>query len=180
MGAAEVAFGFKFTARCVLEICEWPDGIPQSICGASTSSSDDGTWPQGGAGGGGTWPQGGGAGGGGSAFPCPRSPLAVPHRDISFELVEGDFLAFRGLWRIQPSPLRQPAAQWQNGGGSGGDASRLSYSLLVRPHRWLPVGLIQPKVEQEVICNLEAVAAYVEANQAGLLRQYMGDGAQQP
>lgn len=128
IGQAEVAFGWKFTARCVLDIQEWERGVPAAMCGP-----DDG----------------------GGVFPSPRSPLATPHRDISFELVNGDFELFQGMWRTQ--------AQTRPAGGC-----RLSYSLLVRPHPWLPVGLIQPRVEREVVANLGAVARYCEANQARL------------
>lgn len=59
--------------------------------------------------------------------------------------------AFRGVWRIQqqsstPSPPR----------------TRLSYALFVRPQKWMPIGLIQNRIEGEVIANLTAVRAHAE------------------
>jgi hypothetical protein len=123
VGATELGLGLRFTARCELDIREWPGGY-------EGTSSDP--------------------------FPLPRSALAARHCDISFRLLEGDFLDFYGLWRLQEA---------------GDLATRLSYSLLVRPQPWLPVALIQAKVEREVVANLRAVARYVEANQAALMQQ---------
>lgn len=60
---------------------------------------------------------------------------------------------FRGVWRIQ-----QQAAQQDR----PAPATRLSYALFVRPQKWLPVGLIQSRIESEVAANLAAVRAYTE------------------
>ncbi|RMZ54508.1 hypothetical protein APUTEX25_002084 [Auxenochlorella protothecoides] len=70
---------------------------------------------------------------------------AAPHADIVFESVQGDFQVFKGLWRMQAR-----------------DTSRahLSYSLFVRPQRWLPVQLVQPRIEQEIRANLLAVCRH--------------------
>lgn len=43
------------------------------------------------------------------------------------------------------------------------NTSRLSYALHVRPQRWLPVGLIQGRIKQEVENNLLAVKSYAES-----------------
>lgn len=55
--------------------------------------------------------------------------------------------AFRGIWRMQP--------------GNPG-STILYYSLYVQPQAWLPVKLIQNRIEREVVKNLAAVAIYSE------------------
>lgn len=45
---------------------------------------------------------------------------------------------------------------------AGSAASRLSYTLFVRPQPWLLVGLIEQRVQDEISANLAAVKAYVE------------------
>lgn len=56
--------------------------------------------------------------------------------------------AFKGLWRMQ---------------ASSPSSCRLSYSLFVRPQPWLPVNLIEQRIQSEVQNNLAAVRAHVEA-----------------
>lgn len=56
-----------------------------------------------------------------------RAELGTPS-DIAFTMVDGDFQAFQGVWRMQRC---------------GGDGCCLSYALFVRPQVWLPVRLIQ-------------------------------------
>ncbi len=56
-----------------------------------------------------------------------RTELGTPC-DIAFSMVEGDFQAFQGIWRMQRL---------------GEDGCCLSYALFVRPQVWLPVRLIQ-------------------------------------
>ncbi|KAL6768845.1 PCD1 [Auxenochlorella protothecoides x Auxenochlorella symbiontica] len=135
VGQQELALGFKFTARCVLDIREHPDGIPGRLLR-----------PNGGSGAG-NGDRGRSAPLDGSSFPAPRSQMGVdaPHADIVFESVQGDFQVFKGLWRMQAR-----------------DTSRahLSYSLFVRPQRWLPVQLVQPRIEQEIRANLLAVCRH--------------------
>lgn len=88
VGAQDVALGIKFSAACTLEIKEYPDGIPSSMC---TQQGDFGRY-----------------------FPCPPSSSTASTssfssyssmssmssmdeattsgtRDISFNLVAGDF-----------------------------------------------------------------------------------------
>lgn len=45
-------------------------------------------------------------------------------------------------------------------GGAG--TMRLSYALYVKPQTWLPVRLIQGRIEGEVISNLQAVQKHAE------------------
>lgn len=86
-----------------------------------------------------------------SRFPVPSSSSnGCACRDITFALVEGDFKSFRGVWRMQPQP----------GGGPG---TILSYALYVKPQSWLPVTIIQGRIEREVTRNLEAVCKHAEA-----------------
>lgn len=82
-------------------------------------------------------------------FPQPSAGAAngVPPRDISFALLEGDFQTFKGVWRMLPC----------DAGGAGG-GTLLNYVLYVMPQAWLPVGIIQDRIEKEVLRNLEAVA----------------------
>ena len=40
--------------------------------------------------------------------------------------------------------------------------TRLSYALFVRPQRWLPVQLVQNRIEGEIVANLRAVRAHAE------------------
>lgn len=79
----------------------------------------------------------------------PRSPLRTQPRDIAFSATEGDFQVFRGVWRIQE-------------GERNSESSRLSYALFVRPQLWLPVRLVQGRIENEIKNNLAAVRRHTE------------------
>lgn len=86
-----------------------------------------------------------------SSFPMPRSFLpGHPCRDISFASLDGDFQCFKGIWRMQH-------------GYQGPGTTLLCYALYVMPQQWLPVGLIQGRIEREVATNLEAVREYAES-----------------
>lgn len=125
VGAQEVALGMRFSARVVLDIHEFASGLPQDLC---SKEHDE------------------------NKFPHPKGPgisVGGGLRDIAFSMVEGDFQAFQGVWRIQP-------------GLAGGDTTHLSYALFVRPQVWLPVKLIQSRIEGEVANNLTAVRRYAE------------------
>ncbi|EFJ40109.1 hypothetical protein VOLCADRAFT_100126 [Volvox carteri f. nagariensis] len=50
------------------------------------------------------------------------------------------YQAFRGIWRLQQT---------------GELSTLLSYALFVKPQAWLPVALIQGRIENEVVRNLE-------------------------
>lgn len=150
VGAQDIAFGIKFSARCVLDVLEFPEGLPQDCCISlssyeyTRSTSDSGESD------------------GDCLFPLPRVSLSgLPYKDLTFKLVEGDFLVFRGMWRMQEV---------------GPNKTRLSYALFVRPHPWLPVGLIQSRVQKEVAANLRAVGTYVESRQSQLLQQVTTSG----
>lgn len=124
VGAQDVAMGLKFRAACTLDCTEYLSGVPHNLCSSSGNGSD-------------------------GLFPQPRvSQHHSPVRDITFSLVEGDFKAFRGVWRMQPLSDMQ---------------SVLCYSLYVMPQAWLPVGLIQGRIEKEVKQNLAAVRKYAES-----------------
>eukprot|EP00775_Hariotina_reticulata_P004544 gene4544-4796_t len=130
VGAQDVAMGMKFCAACTLEIQEYPAGIPDSLC--TTDGGLD------------------------RFFPAPLGSSSTADRDgrsfikdISFSLLEGDFQAFKGIWRLQPGP-------------AGDLSTQLQYSLFVKPHAWLPVGLIQSRISSEVVNNLRAVQLHAE------------------
>jgi hypothetical protein len=57
--------------------------------------------------------------------------------------------AFKGLWRMQ-----QPNGR--------SDSTQLTYTLYVQPQKWLPVALIQNRIENEVKNNLSAVKKHAE------------------
>ncbi|KAK9902244.1 hypothetical protein WJX75_009271 [Coccomyxa subellipsoidea] len=135
IGEQEIAFGAKFRARVVLDIQEYWSGVPGNNRNGNRRSN------------------GGGWFGGRSAAEEqhiePRSPLPTQPHDIAFCASEGDFQVFRGVWRIQEGPR-------------GGDSSRLSYALFVRPQIWLPVRLVQGRIESEIKNNLAAVRSHTE------------------
>ena len=177
VGQQSLALGLSFKARVVLDIQEHTAGLPASLWTVGVSV--------GGVGGGGGG--GGGSGGGSSGadpaplgeelYPQPRSglPASTPTRDISFAQVEGDFVAFRGVWRLQELRGGEGAA----GSGSGseeeapspppppGPRTRLSYALYVRPAPWLPVHLVAKRVGGDVAANLAAVRKHAEQKWRG-------------
>ena len=57
---------------------------------------------------------------------------------------------FQGVWRMQQR-IPQKASTY------------LSYALFVRPQVWLPVRLIQGRIQQEIGANLSAVQQHAEA-----------------
>lgn len=63
---------------------------------------------------------------------------------------EGGGQAFKGVWRMQSE-------------GGNSKRTRLSYSVFVRPQMWLPVQLIQSRIEGETQRNLVAVRLHSEA-----------------
>ena len=56
---------------------------------------------------------------------------------------------FQGVWRMQPE-------------AAGGTGTWLSYALHVKPPPWMPVRLIQGRIESEIAGNLQAVKAHSE------------------
>lgn len=133
VGEQSLALGVTFRAKVVLDIVEHASGVPLQML-------DDQAVDLG-------------------CFPLPRSPvlLSVPH-DIAFSLHEGDFQAFRGVWRIQDS----------SASASAPPTTRLSYALFVRPQRWMPISLIQSRIQGEVRNNLTAVQQYSQLSALNL------------
>lgn len=139
IGEQDVALGAKFRARVVLDIREHANGIPKGI--SSRDGQQNGRFPLPRS------PLAGAREG--TAFPVgihaeielfskncsylgeecvfySRShgifPPAVdghPPMDITFDMVEGDFVRFQGVWRVQEG--RDP------------NTCRLSYSVVVTP-----------------------------------------------
>eukprot|EP00850_Spirogloea_muscicola_P023354 SM000350S13034 [mRNA] locus=s350:37660:39567:- [translate_table: standard] len=70
-------------------------------------------------------------------------PDAGRQRDIAFTMVEGDFQLFNGTWRMQSKLLEQE--------------TDLSYTVEVRPQAWLPVGIVEGRIGQEIQANLRSV-----------------------
>lgn len=142
VGAQDVALGVQFKAACTLDIREHPQGLPPQLCsppgpgGAASHVSGR---------------NGGGGGGGGPTYPWPSQtlPRQPVHGDITFDLLEGDFEEFKGVWRVQP-------------GLHGAESSWLVYALHVQPRPWLPVGLMQGRISREVVSNLQAVQRHTE------------------
>eukprot|EP01023_Acetabularia_acetabulum_P007410 TRINITY_DN13203_c0_g1_i1.p2 TRINITY_DN13203_c0_g1~~TRINITY_DN13203_c0_g1_i1.p2 ORF type:complete len:220 (-),score=32.69 TRINITY_DN13203_c0_g1_i1:313-972(-) len=69
--------------------------------------------------------------------------------DISFQMVEGDFKIFNGVWRMEER---------------NSTTCELQYFVYVMPKSWLPVRLIQGRIQKEIATNLKAVKWYVEAS----------------
>lgn len=132
VGAQDVAMGATFRATCTLDCVEWPAGIPEERTAKEGDGKD-------------------------GLLPYPKDTMTqAPMKDISFELVKGDFKAFRGLWRLQP--------QFMGADGQyDSSTTRLCYSVYVKPQSWLPVGLISSRIQKEVLRNLEAVQIHAES-----------------
>jgi hypothetical protein len=143
-----VALGVKFRAACTLEIREHPRGLPPRLLAPPAPPAYQPPAPFGFNLGFVPPPL---AAAGSSAYPWPSQSLPGQPvlGDLTFDLVKGDFEAFRGLWRVQQG-VSGPASAW------------LVYCLHVRPQAWLPVGLIQDRISREVVTNLRAVRRHVE------------------
>jgi hypothetical protein len=172
VGAQDVAMGVKFRAAVTLDIREHkgPGGISQELVTTSSDSRDylgqnarfpmpvaspgededeDGALVEAARAASAAAPASDDEGGGsGASSPSSSSSASWP-RDISFELVEGDFSAFRGIWRVSEGP-------------AGPLTSRLSYAVFVQPQAFLPVGLIQGRITKDVATNLKSVRAHAE------------------
>ncbi|GBF87824.1 hypothetical protein Rsub_00535 [Raphidocelis subcapitata] len=131
----DLPFGAQVRAACKLEVTEHPQGLPAAAMDRRP-------------------------GAGGSRFPWPVGSLRgrPVHGDISFELLEGDFDHFKGLWRVQQG-LAGPSSAW------------LSYALRVLPHMWLPATIVQGQLREQIAANMETVRAHVEAKHAAQARR---------
>ena len=67
---------------------------------------------------------------------------------------EGDFEHYQGIWRMQPLPNCSP---------SGGDATRLTYAVEIKPKGILPVKLIEGRIASDLKTNLMAIRDNVES-----------------
>ncbi|GIL68712.1 hypothetical protein Vafri_21963 [Volvox africanus] len=167
VGAQDVALGVKFSAAVSLRCTEFPNGgVPPNLLtvpppglfnngnggnspGSSGSTSDGNNWEV--------------AAAMETLFPYPLTSVAgVLPSDISFELVEGDFKDFRGVWRLQQI---------------GDSSTLLSYAVYVKPQAWLPVALVQSRIANEVVRNLEALRQYAETQYAREFQQQKQLGA---
>ena len=63
---------------------------------------------------------------------------------LGFAMVEGDFRQFDGEWRLEPS--------------AEGEATRLTYDLVICPPLAMPVSLIETYLCQDLTANLRAVS----------------------
>ena len=97
-------------------------------------------------------------------FPRPYSLTRLPHRDITMQNVlgEGDFEHYQGVWRMQSLPNCAP---------NGGNASRLTYAVEIKPKGILPVRLIEGRIASDLKANMAAIRNYVEAEELKKLRR---------
>jgi len=92
-------------------------------------------------------------------FPRPYAITRLPCRDITMQNVigEGDFEHYQGIWRMQPLPNCNP---------SGGDATRLTYAVEIKPKGLLPVRLIEGRIASDLKLNLKAIRDHAESQLA--------------
>ena len=88
-------------------------------------------------------------------FPRPFAITALPCRDITMQNVpgEGDFDHYQGVWRMQPLP---------NCNTEGGDATRLTYGVEIKPRGPLPVRLIEGRIASDLKINLIAIRDHTQ------------------
>lgn len=67
-----------------------------------------------------------------------------PH-EINFNMVEGDFNAFSGTWRLETDPL------------SGRITTNLCYTVRIWPKRTMPIGIIERRLSNDLRSNLLAI-----------------------
>ncbi len=162
VGAQDVALGVKFRAACKLEIKEHPNGLPRHACagGGGAAAAPGSANARAAAAGGLSSRRRAPADDHAHLFPWPTStlPHAPVHGDITFDMLEGDFDAFRGVWRMQPG-LQGPGSCW------------LVYALYVRPQAWLPLGMVQGRIGQQIVSNLQAVQRHSEQRHQRRLQQ---------
>jgi ribosome-associated toxin RatA of RatAB toxin-antitoxin module len=65
-----------------------------------------------------------------------------PHR-LSFAMVEGDFRQFEGQWGLEPA--------------AHGEATQLTYDLVISPPLAMPISLIAAHLCQDLTANLRAI-----------------------
>ena len=67
----------------------------------------------------------------------------------------GDFKLYQGVWRMQPLPGCRP---------NGGDASRLSYAVELKPSLPVPVALLEGRIAADLVANMKAIRIRAEAD----------------
>eukprot|EP00897_Mesotaenium_endlicherianum_P006544 jgi/Mesen1/5918/ME000030S05185 len=83
-------------------------------------------------------------------------------RDIDFTMVEGDFKVFKGTWSMLQNKQNDVDAV-------AIPKTILSYSVLVTPHPWLPVGLIEGRISREIRSNLTCIRREAQSRVALLV-----------
>ena len=83
---------------------------------------------------------------------------------IPFDMVEGDFSSFNGIWRMEEvfagvEDGQEEATSWDF-------ETIVSYAVQVKPHPLLPVKLIEGRISDDMVANLEAIRAHVEQIEA--------------
>jgi len=150
VGGAKVV-GINFSARTMLEVREWPRGLPdfahfQDEMYEGLSRDERYKTYQ-------------------SQklerykFPRPFGLSQLPTKDISMQSVandDGEFRLYQGVWRMQPLPGCAP---------DGKNAMRLTYAVEISPRPYLPVGLVEGRISQDLCNNLYAIRDYVTQNQ---------------
>lgn len=71
-------------------------------------------------------------------------------QEVRFHMVEGDFNAYEGSWRLEPQMTAD-----QSG-------THLSYTVLVWPKRTMPVVILERRLQQDLRFNLLAIRQRVE------------------
>lgn len=74
----------------------------------------------------------------------------IPLQEIRFHMVEGDFNAYEGSWRLEPQITANQ---------SGTD---LGYTVLIWPKRTMPVAILERRLQQDLRLNLLAIRQRVE------------------
>lgn len=140
VGAAQVLPGLNFRASMIMDVRELPLGLSDDEIAENVEASRPlkrGTYPR-------PW----------------AAAKTLPIRDIAMQSAAGepgDFTLYQGLWRMQPVP--DCAAEGQN-------ATRLTFTVEIQPRPWLPVSLVESRITQDLIKNVEAVAAEAERRNA--------------
>uniref|UniRef100_A0A7S3JYI1 Coenzyme Q-binding protein COQ10 START domain-containing protein n=1 Tax=Aureoumbra lagunensis TaxID=44058 RepID=A0A7S3JYI1_9STRA len=136
VGAAQVLPGINFRASMILDVRELPNGMSESELFQGDLAETMNIPLQRGV------------------FPRPWAASSIKKRkDVAMQSVvgePGDFTLYQGLWRAQPLPECAP---------DGRDASRLTFSVEIQPRPWLPVALVESRIAQDLVKNMEAVAA---------------------
>ncbi|XP_030551840.1 uncharacterized protein LOC115756277 [Rhodamnia argentea] len=76
-------------------------------------------------------------------------------RDIEFKMIEGDFQMFEGKWSIEQ--LNVGAYEDSSLTNGWEFQTTLSYIVDVKPKLWLPVGLVEGRLCNEITMNLSCV-----------------------